>query len=222
AERRDGGLSADARMWAARLAGETDIARVTLAGEILYQARPALVRLGPATVALPPGAFLQAVPHAERAMADFIASEAVGARRMADLYCGVGTFTFPLAALAPAIAADASAPSIAALRAAMASAPGLHPIDAQARDLDRRPMLAEEMKKIDLVVFDPPRAGAEAQCAQLARSAVARAIGVSCNPATFARDAAILTGAGFTLERVLPVDQFLWSPHIELVGVFSR
>ncbi len=221
-ERRSGGLSADARMRAARLAGEADIARVTLAGETLYQARPALVRLGPATAALPPGAFLQAAPEAEGAMAAFMLREGAGARRIADLFCGVGTFTFVLAGLAPVIGADVSGPSIAALRAAMASAPGLHPIDAQTRDLDRRPMLAEEMKTIDLAVFDPPRAGALAQCAQLARSRVGRAIGVSCNLATFARDAQILREAGFILQRVLPVDQFLWSPHIELVGVFSR
>ena len=221
-ERRSGGLSADARMRAARAAAEGNIARVTLAGEILYQARPALVRLGPATVALPPGAFLQAVPQAEAAMAAFILDAAAGARRIADLYCGVGTFTFRLAGAAPVLAADASAPAIAALRAAMASAPGLHPIDAQTRDLDRRPMLADELRKIDLALFDPPRAGARVQCAELARSGVARAIGVSCNLATFARDAAILAEGGFTLQRVLPVDQFLWSPHIELVGVFSR
>jgi 23S rRNA (uracil1939-C5)-methyltransferase len=221
-ERRGGGLSADARMRAARVAGEVDIARLTLAGEIVYQSRPAVVRLGPATVALPPGAFLQAVAQAERAMAAFIGREGAGARRVADLYCGVGSFTFGLAAAAPVIAADASALAIAALRSATAGAPGLHSIDARVRDLDRRPMLAAELKTVDLVVFDPPRAGAAVQCAELGRSNVAKAIGVSCNLATFARDAAILIGAGFTLERVLPVDQFLWSPHIELVGVFSR
>ena len=221
-ERRSGGLSAEARMRAARAATEADVARVTLAGEILYQARPALVKAGAATVALPPGAFLQAVPAAERAMADFAVEAAVGARGIADLYCGVGAFTFPLATVAPVIAADASAPAVAALRAASASAPGLKTIHAEARDLDRRPMLAEELKKIDVVLFDPPRAGAPVQCGQIARSRVARVIGVSCNPATFARDAKILADAGFRLDRVLPVDQFLWSPHIELVGVFSR
>ena len=101
-------------------------------------------------------------------------------------------------------------------------APGLKPIAAEARDLFRRPVLAQELKGIQAVVFDPPRAGAEAQAAQIAQSAAARAVGVSCNPATFARDARILVDAGFTLERVLPVDQFLWSPHVELVGVFGR
>ena len=134
----------------------------------------------------------------------------------------MGSFTFRLAGLAPVLAADASAPAIAALNAAMAGAPGLKAISAAARDLDRRPVLAEELKKVDVVVFDPPRAGAAVQSAELARSGVGRVIGVSCNPATFARDARTLIDGGFTLERVLPVDQFLWSPHIELVGVFSR
>ena len=93
---------------------------------------------------------------------------------------------------------------------------------AEARDLVRRPVLAEEMKRIDTVVFDPPRAGAAEQAAEIARSGVSRAIGVSCNPATFVRDARTLIDAGFRLERLKPVDQFLWSPHVELVGVFSR
>ncbi len=221
-ERRSGGLSADARMRAAMAASEADVARVTMAGEVVYEARPALVKAGAATVALPPGAFLQAVPAAERVMTDFAVEAATGAKAIADLYCGVGAFTFPLAAVAPVIAADASAPAIAALKAASASAPGLKTIRAEARDLDRRPLLAEEMKKIDVVVSDPPRAGAAVQCGQIARSSVARVIGVSCNPVTFARDAKILADAGFRLDRVLPVDQFLWSPHIELVGVFSR
>jgi 23S rRNA (uracil1939-C5)-methyltransferase len=221
-ERRSGGLSAHARMRAAQAAAEADVARVTMAGEVVYEARQALVKVGAATVALPPGAFLQAVPAAERVMADFAVEAAAGARVIADLYCGLGAFTFHLAAVAPVVAADSSAPAIAALKAASASAPGLKTIRAEARDLDRRPLLAEEMKKIDAAVFDPPRAGAAVQCGQIARSGVARAIGVSCNPATFARDAKILADAGFRLDRVLPVDQFLWSPHIELVGVFSR
>src|SRR5665213_2244487 len=220
-ERRAGGLSADARMRAAAVAAAADMARVSLAGEVLYSARPARVRMGAASVALPPGAFLQAVEAAERAMARSALAESAGARGIADLYCGVGAFSFPLASLAPVLAADASAPAIAALTTATASAPGLKTIAAQVRDLDRRPMSGAELKRIDVVLIDPPRAGAAAQSAALARSAVAKVIAVSCNPATFARDAAILTSGGFTLDRVLPVDQFLWSPHIELVGVFS-
>ena len=169
-ERRGGGLSADARMRAAETAGQGDIARVTLAGEILYQARPALVRIGGATVALPPGGFLQAVAAAEHAMAAFAIQAAAGAKRIADLYCGVGAFTYPLAGLAPVMAADASAPAIASLKAALATAPGLSPIEASVRDLDRRPVLAEELRKTDVVVFDPPRSGAAAQAGEIARA----------------------------------------------------
>jgi 23S rRNA (uracil1939-C5)-methyltransferase len=134
----------------------------------------------------------------------------------------VGTFTLRLAEIAPAHAADFAPEAVAALTAALATAPGLKGVTAEARDLVRRPVLAEELKKTDVAVFDPPRAGAAEQTAELARSNVGRVIGVSCNPATFARDARTLLDAGFRLDRVLPVDQFLWSPHIELVGVFSR
>lgn len=221
-EAKSGGLSADRRMQLAERAAEADFARVTLAGEVAYQARSALVRLGPATVALPPGAFLQATPGAEAAMTAFVAQSAAGATRIADLYCGVGTFTFRLAEIAPVHAADFAPEAVAALGAVLASLPGLHAVTPEARDLVRRPVLAEELKKTDVVVFDPPRAGAAEQSAQLARSSVPRVIGVSCNPATFARDARMLIDAGFRLERVLPVDQFLWSPHVELVGVFQR
>jgi 23S rRNA (uracil1939-C5)-methyltransferase len=111
---------------------------------------------------------------------------------------------------------------VAALSAALASAPGLKGVTVEARDLVRRPLLAHDLRHTDVAVFDPPRAGAAEQAAELASSKVARVIGVSCNPATFARDARTLIDAGFRLERILPVDQFLWSPHIELVGVFNR
>ena len=221
-ERKSGGLSADARMTLADVAAEADFARVTLDGEVAYMARQPVVKLGPATVALPAGAFLQATRETEAAMTAFAAEACAGAHRIADLYCGVGTFTFHLAAIAPVLAAEGSEAAVAALTGALATAPGLKGVEAQARDLVRRPVLAEELKKTDTVLFDPPRAGAAEQTAEIARSGVARVIGVSCNPATFARDARALVEAGFRLERVLPVDQFLWSPHIELVGVFGR
>jgi 23S rRNA (uracil1939-C5)-methyltransferase len=221
-ERKSGGLSADARVQLADRAAQADFARVTIDGEVAYQARSPQVRLGPAVVTLPPGAFLQATPGAETAMAAFVAEAATGAARIADLYCGVGTFTFRLAEIAPVLAVDFDPGAIRALSGALASAPGLHGVTAEARDLVRRPVLAEELKKTDLAVFDPPRAGAAEQTGELARSGVARVIGVSCNPATFARDARMLIDAGFALERLLPVDQFLWSPHVELVGVFGR
>jgi 23S rRNA (uracil1939-C5)-methyltransferase len=221
-ERKSGGLSADARMRAAMAASEGDFARVTLAGETVYGARQPLVKLGSAVVALPPGAFLQAVPAAERAMVDFAVAEAQGASRLADLYCGVGTFTFRLAEIGSVHAAEMSAPAIEALKTAMGSTSGLKPIQAEARDLVRRPVLSTELAKTDVVVIDPPRAGAAEQTVEIAKSKVAKVIGVSCNPGTFAKDARALVEAGFRLEKVLPVDQFVWSPHIELVGVFTR
>lgn len=221
-ERKSGGLSADRRMRVAEAAGAGDMARVTLAGEILYQARQPMIRLGEAVVTLPAGSFLQAVPQAEAAMTAFACEAVAGAAKVADLFCGVGAFTFPLARTASIVALDSEPQAIKALQAAVATAPGLKAITTEARDLFRRPLLAQEMKKLDAVVFDPPRAGAAAQAAEIGSSSVGRVVGVSCNPATFARDARILADAGFRLDRVLPVDQFLWSPHVELVGVFSR
>lgn len=221
-EARSGGLSADARMQLAERAADGDFARVTLAGEMAYLARMPQVRLGPARVSLPPGSFLQATPGAEAAMSEFVGQSAAGAHRIVDLFCGVGTFTFRLAEVAPVHAADFSAGAVGALSAALAGAPGLKGVTVEARDLARRPLLVHDLRHTDVAVFDPPRAGAAEQTAELAASGVSRVIGVSCNPATFARDARTLIDAGFTLDRVWPVDQFLWSPHVELVGVFSR
>jgi 23S rRNA (uracil1939-C5)-methyltransferase len=221
-EAKSGGLSADARVRAAMIAGEADFARVTMAGEMIYMARQPMVKLGPAIVSLPAGSFLQAVPQAEKAMVDFAVEAAQGASRVVDLFSGVGTFTFRLAEIASVYAADSSAPAVAALKGALGTANGLKAITAEARDLTRRPVLSTELNKVDVAVLDPPRAGAYEQHVELAKSKVARVVGVSCNPGTFARDAKLLVDAGFRLERVLPVDQFLWSPHIELLGVFSR
>lgn len=221
-ERRSGGLSADARMRAAEAARMADMARVSLAGEVVYQARQPVVRFGKAVVALPTGGFLQAVEAAEVEMARIACAAVAGAGRVADLYCGAGAFTFRLAETAVVHAVDASAPAVKALQAATASAPGLKGITTEARDLIRRPVLSHELKKTDAVVFDPPRAGAAEQAREIAISGVGRVVGVSCDLGTFARDARILINAGFRLERLHPIDQFLWSPHIEVVGVFSR
>ena len=155
-------------------------------------------------------------------MVELAVAEAQGASRVADLYCGVGTFTFPLAEVTQVYAAEMSAPAISALKAAIGGAPGLKPITAETRDLVRRPVLSTELAKTDVVVIDPPRAGAAEQTVEIAKSKVAKVVGVSCNPQTFAKDARVLVDAGFKLVRVTPVDQFVWSPHIELVGVFTR
>ena len=221
-EAKSGGLSADTRMRIAETAAAADFARVTLAGDMMYGARTPMVRIGEASVALPPGAFLQAVPAAETVMAEFVTQAAAGADKVADLYCGVGAFALRLAVRSSVLAIDSAEGAVKALASARATAPGLKAIEVQTRDLARRPLLAQEMTKLDAVVFDPPRAGAAEQAVQIAQSKVPMAVGVSCNPATFARDARILADAGFTLQRLLPVDQFLWSPHVELVGVFSR
>ena len=141
---------------------------------------------------------------------------------MADLFCGVGPFALRLAESARITAADNDAAAIAALQRAATGAQGLKPIEALARDLFRRPFATVELKRFDAVVFDPPRQGAEAQARTLAASSVATVVAVSCNPATFARDARILIDGGYRLKRVTPVDQFLYSAHVELVACFQR
>jgi len=221
-ERRSGGLPADRRQQAIRAAEAADLARLSLAGEVLAMRRAPRVRFGPAEITLPPGGFLQAVPEAEAAMVARVLEGVTGARRIADLFCGAGTFTFPLASVAPVLAADAAEGGIAALKAGRAGLKALSPIEAVARDLFRRPLTPHDLKGIDTVVFDPPRAGAQAQVEQIAASGATTVVGVSCNPVTFARDARILVEAGFQLEAVTPIDQFLWSAHVELVGTFRR
>lgn len=221
-ERRFGGLSRDAQMKAIAAAGRADLARLSLAGETLVMARQPQVAFGPATVPLPAGGFLQAVPDAETAMVSRAVDAVRGAKKIADLFCGAGTFTFPLATVAPVIAADASKAGIEALKAGVRSAKGLRAITAEARDLFRRPLTPFDLKGCDAIVFDPPRAGAVEQTAQIAGTKAAVVVGVSCNPQTFARDARALIDAGFRLERATPVDQFLWSAHVELVGIFRR
>ncbi|PZQ38440.1 MAG: RNA methyltransferase, partial [Phenylobacterium zucineum] len=195
---------------------------LSLAAETLVMARQPRVAFGPATVPLPAGGFLQAVPEAEAAMVSRALEAVRGAKRVADLFCGAGAFTFPLATVASVVAADASASGIAALKAGIATASGIKPITAEARDLFRRPLTPFDLKGCEAIVFDPPRAGAIEQTAQIAGTKAGVVVGVSCNPVTFARDARLLIDAGFRLERVTPVDQFLWSSHVELVGVFRR
>jgi 23S rRNA (uracil1939-C5)-methyltransferase len=179
------------------------------------------VRMGKAMVALPPGAFLQATAEGEAVLARLVAAHVGTAKLVADLFCGVGPFALRLAEGARIFGADADARAVAALNQA-AKAPGLKPVDAQVRDLFRRPFLPEELKRCDAVVFDPPRQGAEAQARELARSKLPLVVAVSCNVATFARDARILVDGGYRLTAVTPVDQFRYSPHVEIVARFAR
>ena len=206
----------------AREAAALKLARVTIAGDTLYQSTVPAVRLGDASVVLPARAFLQAAPVAEAEMVRLVAAAAGSAKRIADLFCGLGTFTFPLAKRAGVLAVDGDKQAIGALQNAAKRAPGLKPIDTKVRDLFREPLSGKELEGFDAVVFDPPRAGAAAQAAALAASKVATVVAVSCNPATLARDARILIDGGFKLEAVTPIDQFLFSPHIEAVAVLRR
>ncbi|HEX9881810.1 MAG TPA: class I SAM-dependent RNA methyltransferase [Hyphomicrobium sp.] len=217
-----GELGADARERLAQAAAACKLARVTIAGDTLYQNTVPAVRFGAANVVLPPRAFLQAAPAAEAEMVRLVTTAVGSAKRVADLFCGLGTFTFPLAASATVLSVDGDRQAITALENAAKRTPGLKPIEAKVRDLFREPLSAKELERFDAVVFDPPRAGAGAQANVLAKSRVATIVAVSCNPATLARDARILIDGGYALERVTPIDQFLYSPHVEAVAVFRH
>jgi 23S rRNA (uracil1939-C5)-methyltransferase len=206
----------------ADIAAKLGIIRLTVNGELVAQSQVPVLEWAGAKVTPPPGAFLQAVPEAEAALQTLV-TEAVGnAKRVADLFAGCGAFTFPLAKKSAVAAYDSETASIDALSAAARNAKGLKPITAERRDLFRRPLLKHERDTFDAVVIDPPRAGAKAQTEQLATSKVGTIAAVSCSPTTFARDARTLIDGGYQLKSVTPIDQFLWSPHIELVAIFER
>jgi 23S rRNA (uracil1939-C5)-methyltransferase len=204
-----------------RVAEQHRLARLTRHGELVLQRLPPIVQMGRAEVTLPPGSFLQATVAGEETLAA-LASERLGkAKALADLFCGVGPFALRLAEKARVAAYDSDAGAIAALANA-ARTPGLKPIKAETRDLFRRPLVPQELREFDAVVFDPPRQGAQAQALKLAASKVPLVVAVSCNPATFARDARLLIDGGYTIGTVVPVDQFRHTPHVELVARFTR
>ena len=204
----------------AGVAAQHKLARLTRHGELVAQVAQPMLQIGRASVPLPPGAFLQATKAGEEALARLVIAHASGAKRVADLFCGIGPFALRLAETARVISADSDAAAIKALQAARGD--GLKPVEAQMRDLFRRPFAQSELKAFDTVVFDPPRQGAEAQARELAKSAVPVVIGVSCDATTFARDAKILVQGGYKLARVTAVDQFRYSFHVEIVGKFER
>jgi 23S rRNA (uracil1939-C5)-methyltransferase len=181
-----------------------------------------LLRVGRADVPLPPGAFLQATAEGEETLARLVGEHAGRARGIADLFTGIGTFALRLAERARVAAFDSEPAAIKALQQAAGKASGLKPIDAQVRDLFRRPLMAAELKDFEAVVFDPPRQGAEAQARELGKSTVAVVVAVSCDASTFARDARVLVDAGYTLVSATPLDQFRYSHHVEIVAKFTR
>jgi 23S rRNA (uracil1939-C5)-methyltransferase len=205
-----------------RVAEQHRLARLTRHGELVLMRTPPVMGIGPAQVTLPPGSFLQATTAGEEALAALVFSHCKGAKHIADLFCGVGPFALRLATRARISAFDSDAGSVTALQRAATSTSGLKPIKAEARDLFRRPLMPQELRDYDAVVFDPPRQGAQAQVQQLAVSKIPVVVAVSCNAATFARDARILIDGGYRIEGVTPVDQFRHTPHVELIARFVK
>lgn len=193
------------------------IARISLNDEILIEKTRPMIDFGGVQVSPPPGAFTQATKQAEDVMAELVVAHVGKSKRIVDLFAGSGTFSLRLARLGRVRAAESDGKALAALDLAARNTPGLKPVSIERRDLFRRPLMTAEFKYIDAVVFDPPRAGAEAQVKELARSAVKKIVAVSCNPLTLARDLAILVKAGYRIKRVTPIDQFLWTSHVEVV-----
>ncbi|OKL42572.1 class I SAM-dependent RNA methyltransferase [Pseudovibrio exalbescens] len=205
---------------------ENGYARLTADAETILELRPPYLDMGGARVSIPSGGFLQATQHAENEMAALVIEGIGPAPKVADLFAGAGTFTFRLARTASVHAVESDSAALAALDAARRHAKGLKEVSSERRDLFRRPLTTKELDNFgngyDAVVFDPPRAGALAQAEELARSSVTRIVAVSCNPATLARDLRALLDGGYTLTKVVPVDQFLFSPHIEVVALLER
>jgi 23S rRNA (uracil1939-C5)-methyltransferase len=228
----DAGLDADVRgsgpltaaliTGLARLAAVQNLARLTRHGELVAQRRAPTLRMGTATVPLPPAAFLQATAEGEAVLSRLVLAACAGAGNVADLFSGVGPFALRLAETARVFAADDDAAAIAALKRAAATTSGLKPVEAEVRDLFRNPLLTAELRHFDAVVFDPPRQGAQAQARELAASQVPLIVAVSCNAGTFARDAAELVRGGYRLVEVTPVDQFRYSAHVEIIGRLER
>lgn len=198
------------------------LARLTRHGELVLMRAPPTIMIGTAQVTLPPGSFLQATVAGEEALAGLVIEGCNRAKHVADLFCGVGPFALRLAAKSRISAFDSDAVAVAALQKAATSTSGLKPVKTDTRDLFRRPLMPQELRDYDAVVFDPPRQGAQAQAQQLAASKIPVVVAVSCNVATFARDARILVDSGYRLEGVTPVDQFRHTPHVELVAKFKR
>jgi 23S rRNA (uracil1939-C5)-methyltransferase len=205
-----------------RIAEQHRLARLTRHGELVLMRTPPTITVGTAQVTLPPGSFLQATAAGEETLAALVADHCERGKHVADLFCGVGPFALRLAAKSRISAFDSDAGAVAALQKAATSTSGLKPLKAEARDLFRRPLMPQELRDYDTVVFDPPRQGAQAQVTQLAASKVAMVVAISCNVTTFARDAKILIDGGYAIEGVTPVDQFRHTPHVELVARFVR
>lgn len=204
------------------LAEQHKLARLTRHGELVLMRTPPMITVGKAQVVLPPGSFLQATGAGEEALAELVMKACKGSKTIVDLFCGVGPFALRLAAKSRVMAYDSDEGAILSLQQAVKDTSGMKPITAAVRDLFHRPLVAQELRDVDCVVFDPPRQGAHAQAEKLAASKVKTVVSVSCNVQSFVRDAKILIDGGYKIESVTPVDQFRHTPHVELVARFRR
>jgi 23S rRNA (uracil1939-C5)-methyltransferase len=217
-----GKLGENQRRVASNFVMANGFARLSIDDEIVIEPKKPVVMFGTVAVAVPPGAFLQATEAAEQAMADLVGGHLKRAKKVADLFAGCGSFALRLAAKSEVHAVEGDAAALSALDRGSRFATGLKRVTGERRDLFRRPLTFKELNAFDGVVFDPPRAGAEDQSKQLARSDVPLVAAVSCNPVTLARDLRILMDGGYVLKSVTPIDQFLWSPHVEAVALLEK
>ncbi|MEM9575593.1 MAG: class I SAM-dependent RNA methyltransferase [Pseudomonadota bacterium] len=214
-------LDGPLRQHLAAICEAAGLARLTWGDEVIGLRHPPVQSFDGIDVVPPPGAFLQATGHGQRVLTNAVREITQGAGRIIDLFAGCGTFALPLARHAEVHAVESEAEMLSSLDAGWRHAEGLKQVTTETRDLFRRPLMPDELTRADAVVIDPPRAGAEAQIAELSRARVPRIAYVSCNPVTFARDAAALVGVGYDLEWVQVVDQFRWSAHVELAACFA-
>lgn len=222
AARDSGRLGEHQRRLAVNFVIAHNFARLSIDGEIIVEPKKPMVLFGDVAVNVPPGAFLQATEAAETAMAELVGGHLSRARKVTDLFAGCGSFALRLASKAEVHAVEGEAAALAALDRGFRFATGLKRITHERRDLFRRPLTFKELNAFDGLVFDPPRAGAEDQSKEIARSDVPLVAAVSCNPATLARDLRILVDGGYRLKSVTPIDQFLWSPHVETVALLEK
>jgi 23S rRNA (uracil1939-C5)-methyltransferase len=215
-------LTSEQRAALAQAARQANLARLSVNGEVLIALRTPVLKAGKALLTPPPGAFVQAVAKAEEVIGGKIceALKKYKSKRIADLFAGCGAFSLRVAEFCTVHAVENHEAALQALQKAAHSIQGLKPITIEKRDLFRRPLLPQELNTYDAVILDPPRQGASAQIVTLSKSKVKLIAYVSCNPGTFARDAKVLTQAGYKLIELTAIDQFLWSEHIELIAIF--
>lgn len=215
-------LSEDIRKAAIRFCVAQKFARLTYEDELLIEVTPPKIQFGDVDVVPPAGAFLQAVKAAEDQMAALVTKHLKSSKNVVDLFCGSGTFALQLAKKSRVFAVEFDAQALNALDNAKRYATGLKPLSHERRDLFRRPLLPRELEDFTGAIFDPPRAGAEAQCKNLAKSQISKIAAVSCNPQSLAKDLKILLEGGYTIDTIVPIDQFLWSAHVEVVALLSK